>query len=167
MNTCPFSDLPPAIARLRRDGRGLPIPFTNHIYPDGTPDFRVIDPKKIRKCAKLRLCGICGEKLLGGVTFIGGTISAGNGLFTDAPMHEVCARYAKVTCPYLRGDKSYATTVHPRQKEEGMHFAVNPLVSTIRPEKMCFYFTVGFTLMKTSHGLIFKAMKPSKLEWWE
>jgi hypothetical protein len=64
----PWTDLPtietPAhIARLARDARGYPIPHMVQMRSDGTPDFRVVDPRETQR-ARLRPrlpwgCTIC------------------------------------------------------------------------------------------------------------
>ncbi len=81
---------------------GLPVPFfiawTAHGY-----DQRIASPEQAMKCAKQRLCWICGRQLPkeGKVFFINGPVSIANRRTTEGPMHRQCATYAMRTCPFL------------------------------------------------------------------
>jgi hypothetical protein len=99
--------MPARIAKLPTY-RGRPVPVTVLTLPDGTVDFRVTDTEAWVDVVKNRQCGICGEPLDTVVCFIGGPLSAQSRAFTDAPMHEECARYSAQACPYLAGQKAYA-----------------------------------------------------------
>lgn len=90
--------MPEAVARLPRDRRGLPIPF---IALDAVGlDLLVADPVKRIHAIKHRLCGICGQRLLGLIFFVGGSASVENHLFADPGMHEECARYSASVFPF-------------------------------------------------------------------
>jgi hypothetical protein len=57
--------MPPAVERLARDRRGYPI-FFAIVQPEdngGEPDFAVLDPERVARCVRDRLCGICGGPL--------------------------------------------------------------------------------------------------------
>jgi len=105
-----MTGIPFRLSRRPRDARGLVIPFTQFIRPDGTPDFRVMDEALTGKAIRRRLCSLCGEKMRGDVWFIGGPKCVANGLFYDPPMHRECALYALQTCPHLaRAKGKYST----------------------------------------------------------
>lgn len=93
--------MPDRLARLPRDARGYPITFTVMRLPNGDHDFTTSDPFRWREALSKRLCGLCGEKLERKIWFIGGPKCIANRFFFDHPMHEECARYALVVCPYL------------------------------------------------------------------
>lgn len=64
--------------------RGVPIPFTAFIKPDGMPDFKVTNQQTWKVCVETKRCGLCGEKLLKGENyFIGGERSMASGVFYD------------------------------------------------------------------------------------
>jgi hypothetical protein len=81
-----------------------PVPYIQ-IWIDGKPDFRVTDIERVVECVENRLCGICGKGLLDYVWFIGGEKTVEYRLFTDPPMHQICAEYVAVTCPYVNGER--------------------------------------------------------------
>lgn len=94
-------DIPKRMQHLSIDERGYPIPYFTPIV-EGKPDFRYQDRKKRDACANHRLCSICGKKLVKRINwFISGPIGLMNGVHSDAPMHEECARFAIVICPHL------------------------------------------------------------------
>lgn len=100
-----MTGIPFRLSRRPRDARGLVIPFTQFIKPDGTPDFRVMDEALTGKAIRRRLCSLCGEKMRGDVWFIGGPKCVENGYFYDPAMHQECARHALQTCPHLARSK--------------------------------------------------------------
>jgi len=88
--------------KLRPKWKGLPIPIVVYIDPKtGEPDFRIILKEKTGEVMKKKLCGLCGQKLLLKIYFIGGQLMRTNRLFNDSPMHRECAMYAAMTCPYI------------------------------------------------------------------
>lgn len=94
-------DIPKRMAHLKTDKRGYPIPYFTPII-NGEPDFRYQDQKKQQACVSYKLCSICGEKLTKGVYwFISGPHGLANGIHSDAPMHEDCARFSINVCPHL------------------------------------------------------------------
>ena len=62
------NDGDPRSLRQRPRWRGLPVPFTTLMGPDGVPDFRSVDGGSRERCLVQRLCGLCGEKLKGNET---------------------------------------------------------------------------------------------------
>lgn len=86
---------------LPRDPRGLPITYTSMRLPDGRYDFTRADHHVWLRCVKDRCCGLCGQPLTKRMWFIGGPLTMVNRLFFDLGMHEDCARYALLVCPYL------------------------------------------------------------------
>lgn len=101
----PKRERPPVNARLARrpwdEKRNLPIPVFNE-NDDGTDhNFLLVNFTKSARCAKFRLCGVCGEDLGQTAAFLGGPISANSRCYVDPGMHESCARDALILCPHL------------------------------------------------------------------
>lgn len=93
--------IPSRMAHLKISDRGYPIPFFIP-RPNGVPDFRYMDHKKQLLCAEKGLCSICGKKLTHkAYWFITGPLGLKNGIHTDCPMHEDCARFSITVCPHL------------------------------------------------------------------
>lgn len=66
-------DASPRVAALKRDVRGLPVPFVVMWSRDGKPNFIVNDTHKVFACVQDGLCSICGDRLDDGdVWFLGG-----------------------------------------------------------------------------------------------
>jgi len=97
--------LPAGLSARPRDRRGLPVPFVQGYDEVGEPDFTLIDANAVLKCAKGRLCGLCGRKLGSRVSFLGGPKAASNrggaGAYMDPPMHPECADAALTLCPHI------------------------------------------------------------------
>jgi hypothetical protein len=89
-------EVPPFLQHLKRDHRGYPWPFL--MMPDS---IVTMDGRKQERCVREKLCMVCGRKLDNKKWFIGGERTAINRLVVDPAMHERCARYALVTCPFL------------------------------------------------------------------
>jgi len=162
--------MPEAIARRPKTSQGLPVPFINHVYGNGEADLRILDPQKVERCVNERLCAICGEKIGSVVVFIGGPTCLSNRLFADPGMHEECARYASLVCPFLAiQNVTYARDHEPRYKDRGVVFVSNPLAppgGEKRPEKMFLYFTNGYGwVLKTGGIRLIRAYSHHKLEW--
>jgi hypothetical protein len=82
--------------------------------PDGTPNFMVVNNDIVARCGRDRLCGICGRPLSYWMAFVGGPISATNGVYSDPPFHKECALAAFRFCPHI------ARKVHRRTADEKM-----------------------------------------------
>jgi hypothetical protein len=114
--------IPPRLARRPRDRRGYPIPFSNWVAADGTPDFRVLDQERVGSCVRHRLCSLCGDVMGGLVAFIGGPGCVAAGQFYDPPMHRDCAMFAIMTCPHLATSKGRYSDAERLPVEPGFRF---------------------------------------------
>jgi len=123
-----------------RDSRGLPIPYVQFLYADGTPDFRTIDEAKLARALRFRLCGLCGEGMGRHVHFVGGPKCVEFGHFYDPPMHRSCAELALRTCPHLARSKGKYADTNPR----GDLGETKLVVGKVDPEK-CEWFALMHT----------------------
>lgn len=99
-------DIPEALAHLKIDERGYPIPFFVS-RPNGKPDFRLLDATKYDLCITKKLCAICGKKVHpGSYYFISGPIGLQNKTCTDSAMHRVCAEFSLKVCPHMYFEKA-------------------------------------------------------------
>ena len=88
---------------------GMPVPWSQYWHtvqtPQGkkkVPDYTTVDQEKVIKALEKRLCGICGQTLGKYIYFLGGIRGS---IFKDPPMHEKCAEFSVLACPYLGGKR--------------------------------------------------------------
>jgi hypothetical protein len=105
MNPTNLTPPPPAMKHLPRDHRGYVVPFFV-AWVGGKPDFRVMDPQKLRRCIGERLCWLCGGPLAKTVAFVIGPMCAINRTSAEPPSHLDCAVYAAKVCPFLTMPKA-------------------------------------------------------------
>jgi hypothetical protein len=98
-----MNSIPTHLAHLAISS-GFPVPYFVK-WIDGKPDFRVMDHAKVVECVDKRLCGICGKRLGEFGFFIGGPVSKETMLFADPAMHESCAKFGILICPFLNKTK--------------------------------------------------------------
>ncbi len=155
----------PYLLRKRPLFKGFLIPYTAFIK-NGIPDFKVIDPYKIEECILDGLCAICGQKLgAGWIAFIGGERSMQSRCFTDPAMHEPCARYSAVTCPYLKNDDARHVEFTEAHAEYAEVIPGSP-ESLKRPKCMGLMLCKGFTPIRNgNHWMVMADAKPNKIDW--
>lgn len=92
---------------LLRDDVGRPVPFFV-AYIDDKPDFRVVDPVKLRACLMQARCWVCGKHLdfapgSSGVqgTFVAGPMCLVNRTSAEPPSHHECGVWSAKACPFL------------------------------------------------------------------
>lgn len=169
---------PPArIARLPIDERGYPVPFFVQWVKDGepvppgegVPDHRIMDPTKMPRALRERLCWICGDKLGKYHTYSIGPMCAINRTISEPGSHLECARYATQACPFM-------ARPHARRREAGrpetavdaagVHLHRNPgvmlLWTTTTPAKP--YRTYGDGVSRD--GILFDLPAPESVEAW-
>lgn len=153
---------------LPRDPRGLPVTYTSLTLPDGRIDFTQADTLIWRRCVKDRLCALCGNKLPKKMWFIGGPLTMVNRFFFDLGMHEECARYALVVCPYLavrgfKGVKKRAIGADEpgiRQKELASSDSARPAVFGLA-------MTDGYDPVRFQGDELVRAKRwMREIEWW-
>lgn len=87
---------------------GMAVPYTQRRVDDGTPDWTALDEGRRRECIEQRWCGLCGQPLSYWIFFLGGDKSVQMRTFGEPAMHEACARYAILACPWLVREKRVA-----------------------------------------------------------
>lgn len=137
--------MPPAIAALPKDPRGLPIFYT--IRPMGyvqgqVVDFRVFNVDHSRRAMQDGRCGVCGQPNKD-FWFIGGPMCLANRIFGDPPMHEACARYAMAVCPYL----SRSTAAYNLTREIGPEIQFDRNVVRDRPPYLILLRAPGYLVL--------------------
>ena len=149
----PHHPIPRQLQHLERYG-DIPVPFTVQ-WSDGKPDFRKVDPEKIARCARRRLCGVCGMAMLPGETyaFLGGPGTASTLIYTDPWMHIECARFSAKACTHLNGTRpTYRGELH------------NAPVELMPPTQHVFLVTTkkaGYVPLSSSTKLkVFRAYEP-------
>jgi hypothetical protein len=99
--TFDITDAPVRIKLLPRDDRGYPVPWFVATI-DGTPDFSVMDGRRIVEAVKRQRCWVCGGPLLDSrVAFTIGPMCAVNRNTAEPPEHLDCAIYSATHCPFL------------------------------------------------------------------
>lgn len=105
-------EMPERIKALPTDERGYPKPFVAAVI-NGKHDFRVLGDNVLH-CAQGHRRGICGQRITGLFSFVGGFNCAEQHLYTDPWMHYECARYAVQVCPFLAAPKfEYSRHLQP------------------------------------------------------
>jgi hypothetical protein len=92
--------LPFHMQSLPVDKRGFPVPAFVCWF-DGVPDFRVMDPRHLRRCIRQDRCWICGAGLNRFKVFTIGPMCCINRISSEPPSHYECAAFAAVNCPFL------------------------------------------------------------------
>ncbi len=158
--------MPDRLAR-RPQFRGFPVPYTTLTRADGTHDFKVTDETTRAECLSRRLCALCGEKLDYWIAFIGGESLIDLREFYDPAMHEDCARYAAVACPFLaNSEASYASPNYAPGEVAHTHY----VASSERPKRMGLYVTRSYQVVErrisaTETVQIVRAGKPKSIDW--
>ena len=162
--------IPARLLKRPRNSQGYVITYVTFLDSvTREPNFRVVDHARVERCAKYKLCGLCGEELETIRCFIGGPESVDNRMFSDPPMHLECGRYAMRVCPYLRSPKGK----HNLTPTDGITVVSNPLAGTVRPDKLAIYSTKKFRagLVAAAPGdepvLCFHVGKPIRIEWFD
>lgn len=93
--------VPHGLAERPRAGQyDVPAPFACEA-DDGTVDLGAVVKKRAIQCALSRICGLCGESLSWGVTFLGSPEEGEDNLFHFPPLHRECAEAALELYPPL------------------------------------------------------------------
>ena len=152
--------MPPAIARLPRDRRGYPI-FATIVQPEdngGEPDFAILDPQRVARCVRDRLCGVCGRPLDYWIAFVGGNLCIEHRLFGFA-LHPDCARYSPRACPHLSNPRAKYRAVPP-----GKAVRVSRVASDRRPSELFLFTARRYEPVVARGELLVKAPPFTRIE---
>jgi hypothetical protein len=103
-------NMPSRIRRLPVSPTGYPVPWFVAWFANGKPsedgvglpDFRVVDPKKIRDAVKQNRCWVCGQtKSAAFHAFVIGSMCAINRCISEPSSHRDCAIWSAKNCPFL------------------------------------------------------------------
>jgi hypothetical protein len=153
--------LPARIARLPVDERGFPVPWFV-AWPDGKPDFRMVESHKIPLALKAKRCWICGDALGAHLTFPIGPMCAVNRVTSEPPSHLECAEFAVKACPFLtqpRMRRNEKNLPEERQDAPGIHLDRNP-------GAVCLWITKTFKTERVGTGVLFFLGEPSQTLWY-
>jgi hypothetical protein len=172
MSGCPFHqnklrpELPPLpanIAKLPVDERGYPVPWFVS-WPNGKPEFRMIDGPKIKLAIIQKRCWVCGTRLRGPKTFVIGPMCTVNRNTAEPPCHLECAEFSVKACPFImrpnmeRREDDF-TRKHARDIA-GVAIRRNPGVT-------CLWTTLGsFPHSDGGKGILFRLGDPIAVTWW-
>ncbi|SHL31641.1 hypothetical protein SAMN05216499_103376 [Actinacidiphila paucisporea] len=107
--------MPESVGNRPRDVRGYPVPAITP-WEEDRPQFALTDYERSAKCARERLCSVCGVLMPRGPVWrvVGGPESAAIGealaagrpyrnmaATLEGPGHRACMLYASMVCPYL------------------------------------------------------------------
>lgn len=155
-------DMPPAVARLKRDHRGYPVPWFV-AWIDGKPEFRVVRPNGVDTAALDQRCWICGGRIVGKRAYVVGPMCAVNRTSAEPPSHRACATYAARVCPFL-------TKPAMRRREAGMPEGTVPPAGTAikRNPGVALVWVVRPPLhaRRVEGGILFDLTGPEAVEWW-
>jgi hypothetical protein len=164
----PVTPIPDRMRHLTIDRRGYPVPFMAFVDSDGTPHFAINDTIRQYEIERNDLCSICGTKLLRGRWFIGGPGAAfhPNGAYLDRPMHDECAHYALLVCPFIAAPK-FAREIGPikaAQIKDGI-IMTDDVAQAGRPPVFVAVMAVSQKLI--AGGQYIKPSRPyRKIEYW-
>lgn len=145
--------IPARMLRRPVDAHGRPIPFSQFIRDDGTPDFRILDVRRVLQCLTQRRCGLCGDLMGRHIFFVGGPLCITNGVFNDPPMHKECAQFALTVCAHLNRSKGRYNAATPLP--ERVAIAVAQLSSDQKADHFALLHTTGYRVGHGSDGMTY------------
>ena len=162
--------MPDRIRRLPISPEGFPVPWFVTWFKDGKPcpdgeglpDFRVIDPRKMKAAMSRNLCWVCGSP--GGVfkCFVIGPMCAINRIISEPPSHRDCAIWSARVCPFLSRPKMVR---NEKGMPEGM---VGPAGFGLKrnPGTVCVWITKSYQPFKPpGGGILFSLGTPMECLW--
>lgn len=160
MITAPHRPLPPMprhIAALPVH-RGFPVPFFV-AWPNGVPDFRVVDARKHDKALRENRCMVCGQRMGQLFAFPLGPMCAVNRVSSEAPSHVECVDWSARACPFLsRPNMVRREGGLPSESREAAGVALrrNPGVALV-------WVTTSFKTFDVQGGRLFQVGDPKRV----
>jgi len=153
---------PHGIPKLPTWGR-YRVPWFVTIWHCERPEFRVVDPIRVREAIEGVLCWICGDPLKRGrYAFAIGPMCTVNRVSAEPPQHRACAIYAAINCPFLSDPsrtRRAGGLVDEITKDGGM-IERNPGVTAIWCTK---HFTIEPAMTK---GILWRLAQPINVLWY-
>ncbi len=178
MNERPQFDvpLPMRMRGLPRDHRGFVVPYfvawldeqQNEVAPpNGTPDFRILSPERMKRCVRDRRCWLCGQPMGSLMAFVIGPMCAVSRTTMEPPGHYECARYGVEVCPFLSRPKMRRndSNMPPGHWAPGVTIDRNPGVMAIWVTKSYKFFKVDGEGGSTP-GMLITVGNPERVEWY-
>jgi hypothetical protein len=156
-----LTDCPTKMLDLPRDSAGHPVPFFV-AWVDGKPDFRVVEPERLKACVQRKLCWVCGKLLLGAGAFVIGPMCVVNRNTAEPPAHRRCANWSARNCPFLvtpGKERRAANMPEGHAPPAGLMIERNPGVA-------CVYVSATWGWRIHEGGLLFDLGLPLDVEWW-
>jgi hypothetical protein len=171
--------MPDRIRRLPISPQGFPVPFFVQWFDDGgpcptgagTPDFRVVDPRKMRRAVDNHFCWVCGGPMGVFKCFVIGPMCAINRVISEPPSHRDCAIYAARVCPFLANPRT-------RRNERDLYAADGTLRGGLgepaglhldrNPGAVCAWITKSYRPFRPqagNAGLLFSLGSPVEVLW--
>lgn len=150
---------------LPLDARGYPVPWFV-AWLDGKPEFRALDPVKLIKAIRQKLCWVCGERLGVNVCFVAGPMCGINRTSSEPPSHLDCARWSAQNCPFLsnprmvRREDDLVNNAKLAEHGAGIPIARNPGVAMLWGTRQYEVFDDGKGRPLIQMG------EPDAVEWW-
>lgn len=158
--------LPMSMRALRRDKRGLPVPWFVDLrapYIDGNPDFRVMDGKHFKVAMREHRCWVCGWLMRDWPTaaFVAGPMCGINRTTAEPPCHVECARWSAMACPFLSNPKRVRddTNLPADRQMAGKGIMRNPGVAMVWVGK-------GYEVFRVTNGVLIQMPEPDAVEWY-
>jgi hypothetical protein len=154
--------LPPHMASLPVF-KGYPVPYFVGLI-DGVPDFRLVDPLKLKRCLEFEACWLCGKPLGAHRHFVIGPMCVVNRITSEPPSHLDCAHFAVEACPHLinPGAKRRSANLPDELRHPaGTMVPDNPGVTVIWESKT--YSVVN----APDGGELIDIGDPEAIEWWK
>jgi len=172
--TLPTVPVPVRLARRPRDHRGFIVPFfvawlgsegelLNE--PHGTPDFRVVDHRRMARCVNEHRCWLCSEPLGVHLAFVLGPMCTINRIISEPPSHRECAVYAMKVCPFLS---------RPRMRRNDRNLPPGHVEAAgdpagRNPGTMALWISRSYQPLQAyagNHGVLFKVGPWEQVTWW-
>jgi hypothetical protein len=169
--------MPDRIRRLPVSATGFPVPWFVTWFKDnepcrdgdGVPDFRVVDPGKMRKAVANHLCWICGDVMGVHKCFVIGPMCAVNRVNSEPPSHRDCAIFAARACPFLSKPKMARNEKGLHGADGGLRDGLNNAAGihlTRNPGAVCVWITKSYRPFKPAGGgVLFSLGRPIEALW--
>ena len=145
-----------------RFGR-YPVPWFVTLKNDkGDPEFRIIDPARQIQAIREKLCWVCGSPLRPKhFAFVIGPMCSVNRVSSDFCMHEECAEYAVLICPFLLDEER-------TRREHNLEVADDPGMIERNPGVSAIWVAKDFEVIRgMANKILFKLGNPRKVTWWK